>query len=378
VVDFVDLEAGPGLRGPDEGVWVRRVADERESITAAVDWAIGAGDLDTAMRIPAALAYHMVFSPPLGLADLPASVLGMAGADDHPLYTEVAGAAAYVLFLRGETDAAVALGRRAVDAERPGSPPAILARNALVSTTLVYRGDGLEALRIAEELLHAADAWGDLWQQVHYRMTAIAVRVSQRSHSLDELRTLAVDTVGIARRLDNPTALLLASFSVGMVESARDPAAAIGPFRDSLDALDRGRLEHYLENVVAGQLCRCYAAVGDLEGASGAIRRGLVIARDSGSRTMLAQTLDNGGQALITLGRYEDGATLIAAATGGQIASRHNISGLSLDQRLAAEQTARDRLGPDRYDNAVREGAAMTPETAISYTLNVLDRLVNR
>jgi predicted ATPase/class 3 adenylate cyclase len=375
VVAFVEEEAGPGLRGPEEGAWVSRLAGERESVSAAVDWAILAGDLDTAIRIPAALAYHMVFSRKLGLADLPSSVLGMAGAENHPLYAEVAGAAAYVLFLRGETDAAVALGRRAVDAERPGSPPAFLARDALVST-LVHWGDGLEALHIAEELLHTADAWGDPWQRVHYRMVAIAMRVNQRSHSLDELRTLAVETLGIARLLDNPTALLLASFSVGLIESARDPAAAIGLFCDSLDAVDRGGLEHSMENVVAGQLCRCYAAVGDLEGASGAIRRGLVIARDSGSRTMLAQTLDNGGQALISLGRDQEGATLIAAATRGLIASRA-FGGLTLDQRAAAEQAARERLGPHRYDDAVAEGAAMTPETAIAYTLGVLDRLTD-
>jgi hypothetical protein len=199
------------------------------------------------------------------------------------------------------------------------------------------------------------------------------MRVNQGSHSLDELRTLAVETVGIARQLDNPTALLLASFCVGLVESARDPAAAIGPFRDSLDAVDRGTV-HFMENVVAGQLCRCYAAVGDPEGVAGASRRGLVIARDGGSRTMLAQTLDSGGQALISLGRHQEGATLIAAATRGPIASR-TLGGLAQDRRVGAEQAARDCLGSDRYDDAVRQGAAMTTEAAIAYTLNVLDRL---
>jgi hypothetical protein len=64
------------------------------------------------------------------------------------------------------------------------------------------------------------------------------------------------------------------------------------------------------------------------------------------------------------------------AAAPGLIAAR-NPAGLSLDRRLAAEQAARDRLGLGRYDDAVREGAGMTPETAIVCTLNVLDRLVN-
>jgi hypothetical protein len=373
VADFVEQEAGPGLRGPEEGAWVRRVAAERESIAAAVDCAVAAGDLDSAVRIPAALALHIVFSPPLGLADLPASVLGMAGVEDHPLYPEVAGAAAYVLFLKGETGAAVALGRRAVAAERPGSPPAFLARNALVNV-LVYRGDGLEALRLANEMRVAADAWGDAWLRVFFGTHAIAMRVHQGSDSLDNLHALAVDAVSVAHELDNPTALLYASFGLGVVEALRDPAAAIGPFRDSLAAADRGSAR-YLECIAAAYLSRCYAEVGDMEGTASAMRRGVIIARDSGSRTMLAYALEFGGQALIILGGDQEGATLMATAP--VLIAARNPAGLSLDWRLAAEQAARDRLGPDHYDNAVREGAAMTPETAIAYAINVLDRLTD-
>jgi hypothetical protein len=161
---------------------------------------------------------------------------------------------------------------------------------------------------------------------------------------------------------------------LGFVEWVRDPAAAIGSFRYCLERADRGS-STYIGSVAAGHLCRCYAAVGDEEGAVGTIRRGVVIARESGSPMILAQILDYGGQALTTLGRYEEGATLIAVATRAPIASRHNMKGLSLDERLAAQQAARERLGPDRYDDAVQDGAAMTPETAVAYTLNVLDRL---
>jgi hypothetical protein len=242
--------------------------------------------------------------------------------------------------------------------------------------SLVGRGDSADALRVAEETIVVADAWGDPWVGVLVRASMIPMRVSFGSYSLVELRTMAVETVGLARRIDNPTLLLFASFSLGMVESARDPGAAIGPFRESLEAADRGS-GGYMVNVVAGELCRCYAAVGDMEGAADTIRRGIVIARDSGSRRMLAQILDNAGQALIILGRDQEGATLHAAGSRGQIGSR-NLGGRSSEQRVAAQRNARARLGPNRYDDAVREGAAMTPEMAIVYALNVLDRLASR
>jgi hypothetical protein len=371
VVDFVEQEAGPGLRGPDEGAWMRRLAAERESITAAVDWAVEAGDLDSAMRIPAALAIHILFSPQLGLADLPASVLSMPGVEEHPLYPEVAGAAAGTLRLRGELDASVVLGRRAVAAERPGSPPAFTARSTLVST-YVSRGDALEALHIADELFIAVDLWADPWQRVRYGTYAMLMRNHHGSDSFDNLHALAVESAAIARQLNNPTALSLALFGLGVVESVRDPVAAIGPFLESLEAADRGSARSW-EHQAACQLCRCYAEVGDAEGAADAIRRGLIIARGNGSPMMLEHTLDNGGQALVILGHDQEGAILLAASR--ELVASRNPGGLSLERRLAAEHAAQTRLGPDRYDDAVRQGAAMTPETAIAYTLNVLDRL---
>jgi hypothetical protein len=134
---------------------------------------------------------------------------------------------------------------------------------------------------------------------------------------------------------------------------------------------------HYIAGVAAGYLCRCYAAIGDDRRAATTIRRGVIAARESGSRLMLIQILDYAGQALITLGHDHEGAVLVAAATGGQIASDRTLVGLALEKRVAAEESARSQLGPDRYNEALAEGNAMTPQDAISYTLDVVDRVRN-
>jgi len=49
-----------------------------------------------------------------------------------------------------------------------------------------------------------------------------------------------------------------------------------------------------------------------------------------------------------------------------------------LEQRDAAKDLARERLGSNRYNKAVTEGANMTPEDAIAYVLNALDQFTNR
>jgi hypothetical protein len=131
---------------------------------------------------------------------------------------------------------------------------------------------------------------------------------------------------------------------------------------------------HYMATTVAGFLCRCYAAVGDALGAAATIRRGVVVARDTGSRAMLAQILDYGGQALITLGRHEEGATLVGAATRGRVGTR-SLGGVVGAQRMSTEDSARARLGSDKYDRAVQRGVAMATDVAIAYSLDLLDRL---
>jgi hypothetical protein len=192
--------------------------------------------------------------------------------------------------------------------------------------------------------------------------------------TFDVSRALAGEGLRIAQELGNPTASLFAAFGVGFVESIHDPAVAIDWLRESLDFADP-RSVHHMATVAAGFLCRCYAAVGDTVRASRTMQRGVLVARDTGSRAMLAQILDFGGQALITLGRDEEGATLVAAATRGFGGSR-TLAGHITEDRAATESAARARLGRDRYEAVVHKGVAMMPEAAIAYSLDFLDRPV--
>jgi hypothetical protein len=83
------------------------------------------------------------------------------------------------------------------------------------------------------------------------------------------------------RKLDNPTALVSALFSVGNVESVGDPASAITRFQESLRIAERvGTATGFVLMGNLGCLARCYAAVGDAPETVATIGRGVLAARD--------------------------------------------------------------------------------------------------
>ena len=260
IADFVEQEAIPGLRGPNEVLWVRRVMAERESIVAAVDWGREAGEVDAAVIFAGVICdYASIWR--FGLADVPASVLGMSGIQDHPLYPDVAGAAAATLYHRGMLDDAVDLAYRAVRAERPGHPPAVIARRMLAQA-LINRGEQREALNVATDLLRIGDAWGDPWVQVACLTTAVAVRLNDPSRDLREVRTLALQAFQIANELDNPTAIMTASFGLGYAETEHDPQSAVTPLQQSIEAAELVRAPVWVV-LAGGYLSRSYALVGE-------------------------------------------------------------------------------------------------------------------
>ncbi|HUJ67748.1 MAG TPA: adenylate/guanylate cyclase domain-containing protein, partial [Acidimicrobiales bacterium] len=174
VADFVEQQARPGLRGPHEHKWIRTLQVERDNVVAAVEWSVAAGEVDSAMRIIAALGPHATDLHRLALANLPALVLDVPRVEEHRLYPQVAGAASFELFVRGELDAAVALSRRATKATRPGDEPPIIALASL-SAGLLYLGRAEAAVGVADETLTMAEASADPWVRVVCATNAIAI-----------------------------------------------------------------------------------------------------------------------------------------------------------------------------------------------------------
>jgi predicted ATPase/class 3 adenylate cyclase len=373
VADYVETDAGPGLKGPDENLWTRVLEAERDNIATAIEWSVTTQDLETAMRITAALGVPAVDKHRLGLTDLPALVLNMGGAMEHPLYPQVAGAASFVLLQRGELQEAVALSRASVAASGAGEQRSVLALGALC-LALLYLGDSEGAARIAEETLALAEASEDPWVRAVLTTAAVGMLYNSRSRPADELSAMATTTLELARDLANPTALRMVAFEAGVLQSASDPAGAVAFYHEALQAASGAGAGLTSYSAIQGFLAKACAALGDRPQTITAIRQGVLFARDAGSPALLAQILDHGGQALIALGQYEQGATLAAAAVSGRISHRI-MTGRILEQRTVDQNAACAGLGQESYDHAVKLGNSLGFDSAIDYTLTALDKL---
>jgi hypothetical protein len=219
-----------------------------------------------------------------------------------------------------------------------------------------------------------AEALDDAWLLLIALSSLVAFRVSQHPDRLDRSAELAAREVQLARQVGNPSMISGAEFSTGYVKMAEgDVTGAIASFEASLASASRTTNELTMTTTL-GYLARCYASMGDARQAVEMVHRAVMAARQTGSKVTLAQALDYGGQALITLGHDRDGACFTAAAVGGRIALRA-MGGLELQRRADALAAARARLGDERYREAIAEGEALSVDTAMQRAIDVLARI---
>jgi len=240
---------------------------------------------------------------------------------------------------------------------------------------LGFQGDRDDASSVAQELLRSRDMISDPWEWVMTQGNCVGSLCNGGVLSTDDAGALAEQTITLARQLGNPTVLMIALLTRGLVDSMRDPATAIPSLEEGLQVADHGGSGP--STVMLGLLSRCYGVVGDTTRAVATIRRGLSYVRDTGSAGLLVAVLDYAGQSLVNLGHDEPGTVLMAAALHGRISPRAN-RGHQMACQQQAESLAATRLSGPTYDRAVARGAGLSADDAIAYTLAVLDQLPTR
>ncbi|GHF45795.1 SARP family transcriptional regulator [Streptomyces mashuensis] len=183
-------EARPGLRGPRQGEWLRRLDTDGANLRAALDTAADLGDGASAARLVAALSWYWLLRGRLNEARRRAeAALSLPGATDDvralhggfalltgqrvPLVRPAEGAAeaewfhAYALFHTGEPAAAEALAARALAGfEAAGDRWGTAAVLGLRSLTALLRGDAAAQRRDGERsaalFRDLGDRWGEL------------------------------------------------------------------------------------------------------------------------------------------------------------------------------------------------------------------------
>jgi predicted ATPase/DNA-binding XRE family transcriptional regulator len=324
--------AGPGLKGPDQVPWLRRLETELDNLRAAIRWSIDRGEVEAVAR--------MAFSSWL------------------------------FLWLHGHLDEGRRWMERAL-ARVPDMPDSTRARLLLVAGTLAQgRGDWEPARLYLEESLALFRGLGDE-EGVAYALAAMGlVDLGQKRYE----RGLAVVERSIGRFLEvgerwaaSPMLSFAAAASLSRGEIARARQLAERGLSLAREVGARDAL--YLTLQALATVAR---AEGDNERAARLFGEGLSLSAEVEDHSSLAYYLQGLAAVAASEGELARAARLWGAAETlletTEIISYAHAPDRSLYQRQVA--AARARLDDAAWEAAWAEGRAMTPQQAVAYALN--------
>jgi hypothetical protein len=195
--------------------------------------------------------------------------------------------------------------------------------------------------------------------------TACLVVALTFAGSGDAARTTANGLIDAAEATRNPFVLSFALLACGLAFREADPAAALEAMRRGLViAQDSGN--RYDESHLAAALCGLEAEHGDALAAFGYFELAIRNHHDSGNITMIRTPLAVLAAFLERLGRYEAAATIAGFAINPLTAAIPEFS--------AAIAHLREVLGDQTYESLARKGATMTTAAMVTYAYDQIDQ----
>ena len=196
--------------------------------------------------------------------------------------------------------------------------------------------------------------------------TACLVVALTFTGSGDAARTTANGLIDAAEATRNPFVLSFALFACGLAFRHVDPAAALEAMRRGLViAQDSGN--RYDESHLAAALCGLEAEHGDALAAFGYFELAIRNHHDSGNITMIRTPLAVLAAFLDRLGRYEAAATIAGFATS-------SLTETAIPELGSAITGLRDVLGDQTYRTLAHRGATMTTAATVTYAYGQIDQ----
>ncbi|RKE12273.1 AfsR/SARP family transcriptional regulator [Catellatospora citrea] len=357
---------GATMRGPDEGRCVAVLDADMANLRAAHRWAVERRDTDLAMRISAGLYHYVVYRFHDEVVSWGETVLGLPGADTHPLYPVVCGAVGEGLTLRGDQRRALAVAesalRRAADPQSPRCLPVL----KVLAAVALYEGRLDDCVRWAAEQTRLARIHGDAWREGE----GLLFHGLARTYAGDLAAGLAIaqENLCVTTRLGNPSLLAWAKYCQAEALAGSDPDRARQLYTDAVALAD----------AVAGTFTATIAQVGlaALLARSGEDAAALRAFRQCVDRWHRMQvwhhqwtTLRNLVPLLVRVGAAEDAATLLGALDAADTAAY----GSDADSLAAATQELTAALGPAGYTRAVEVGTTLGPDGTVAFALSAVD-----
>ena len=367
-------DAGYGLTGPDDVLWMARLRAEVDNIRAAVAWALDRDlpqEQELALRILAPLETVGRATGDATVEQLAAQAVRAAEASRPELRAPVLTLAGYHHWNQGRGEHARSLAQAAM-------------RDGIVAETLnpfeaheagvifeMAAGNHARALEILDEARAALDTVDNLFAQTLFlgSMATFAAMAGRIEHA----RADAECALELARRLQNRYLLLIAYHSAAWAHERDDPAAALAAseqflhFHEEFDADPRSAGS--LLALAGGLRARLRDDTGALE----ILGEAVVLDRDQGTRPQLAAAFDWALSPLLRTGQPDVAATFLGALTNGALAGVGNFPGVDAARARTLERV-RSTLGEAKTDELASRGAAMTYDDLVDYALHQLDR----
>ena len=354
------------LWGRDREQHLAQLDSDVDNLHAGLQWAVHKCDAERAFAMVAALGWYWLirdrYADAVHWID---RALGIPGADHHPAIR------AHALFTK--VMALFPLGRSIAEAGVVAELDAIATALADPTTTsrvlqlrarqaqIGRRSNAADAL--ADEALHWAQTSGDEWEiaRASFEKVIEARTITELRERVDRAASL-LDDVGNTHDL------------ASMFAGAPYGALYLGNDREAIELAERAIpivREHgtpYHSMTLCGNLGLAALMTGDTERATHAFREELTLCRELVVLPLASEGL-NGLAALAAVRGEDDRAARLAGAAA---AHRYGDPDDAVDARLTATflQPARSRIGPDAWDAAAREGAALSFEDAITDALD--------
>jgi predicted ATPase len=331
---------------------------ELSNLRTAFRWTADRSDLDVAVTIASYAAFLGAFLEnyePIAWAE---ELIGPARVADHPRLATL-----YVMasqcYLAGRIDKAVGYSdasQAATGSTRDDVP--FGAEGWLVGPYLSI-GQPERAVELCRaQLARRRDA--DPFT------TACLVIALTFAGSGDAARTTANGLIDAAEATRNPFVLSFALLACGLAFREADPAAAVEAMRRGLViAQDSGN--RYDESHLAAVLCHLEAEHGDALAAFGYFELAIRNHHDSGNITMIRTPLAVLAAFLDRLGRYEAAATIAGFATS-------SLTETAFPELGSAITGLRDVLGDQTYESLARKGETMTTAEIVTYAYDQIDQ----
>ena len=371
---FLDLceRAADGMDGPDERIWSSRVERDFDNLRAVHSRALNTADVDTAVRLVAALREYAFRRMRSELTSWALATARLAAAADHSEFPIVLATVAYGHFVKGDLDAAIGVANEARSAaERLQVPSCGLAERTLANAHF-YLGNTAEGQRWMDLMIALARSSDHSARMAH----ALYMRSIAETTLGRPVRgaALAGESLAAAVTCGAPTARAQSAYALGVSLESSEPDAATVHLRQAVHfALEGGNrwIEAFASTAVLWAQARAGATLAALSGFAPVIEawyRGGDWANQWLSLRYVANILQQ-------VADHES-----AAVVYGALSQAGALTALPVGPAAAAELQAdvdvlRTALGAARFDEATTRGSQLPDSSLIAYVLSRISEL---